>query len=500
MTDTPPPQTRVIGRYSILRELRRERHSVSYAAVDPVMNRQLVLKAVELLPPGSKLSTEDRKRVEQAFVRQAQAAGRLQHPNIVTVFDAGLSAAFGFLVIERPNGRQLHELIAGGLRPEYVQVASIGARIADAIECAHVNGVAHGHLGPQHVYLQGDGSPKVSGFGGWIDDGSGGDEALADTARLLPYFQNEITEESRRADLKAVGQLLYMLLVGRAPPTAAPNPAEGEAAAITRSARPETPAALARLVDQALLAGQVEGLKSAGALRDALTAFIWNERAENVSPSLLGIPLAPPPSRAPVHVATLTPNEQVAPTALTEARPAPPRAAGTRPGGATLTADVGGTAAFASPGSAAAAAAPASLDPRRWIDVLRPWAFRYRIALFSIGGFLLLSVLIGVLLGNLRHAPAAAAPATAMAAPVAEAPAADRGAVAAPKTPVNFDVHPWGEIVIDAKPTGVSPPLTSVELPAGRHHIEIRHEPSPAWSTDIDVQGTAPMRVEHGFE
>jgi serine/threonine-protein kinase len=497
MTDTPPPQTRVIGRYSILRELRRERHSVSYAAVDPVMNRQLVLKAVELLPAGSKITTEERKRVEQAFVRQAQAAGRLQHPNIVTVFDAGLSAAFGFLVIERVNGRPLHELIAGGLRPEYVQAASIAARIADAIECAHANGVAHGHLGPQHVYLQGDGSPKVSGFGGWIDDGSGGDEALAGTARLLPYFQNEVSEEARRADLKAVGQLLYMMLVGRAaPPT--PAPAEGEPAPITRAARPETPAALARLVDQALLAGQVEGLKSAGALRDALTAFIWNERAENVSPSLLGLPLAPPPSRAPVHVATLTPEEQVAPAAP-EPRAGAPRAAGTRPGAATLAVAAGQGAAGRGPGSGATAADAAA--PRNWIEAIKPWAIRYRVALVSVGGFLLVSILIGVLLGNLRRAPAAAAPAAAaIAAPAAEAPAAERVAATLPKTPVTLDVRPWGEVIVDAKPIGVSPPLTSVDLAPGRHHIEVRHDPAPPWSTDIDVQGTAPMRVEHGFE
>ena len=90
MSDIPKGPTRAIGRYTILRELRRERHSVSYAAVDPVMNRQLVVKAVELLPAGPRLSAEERKRVEQAFVRQAQAAGRLQHPHIVTVFDLSL--------------------------------------------------------------------------------------------------------------------------------------------------------------------------------------------------------------------------------------------------------------------------------------------------------------------------------------------------------------------------------------------------------------------------
>jgi serine/threonine-protein kinase len=519
MSDTPPPQTRVIGRYSILRELRRERHSVSYAAVDPVMNRQLVLKAVELLPAGPRLNGEERLRVEQAFVRQAQAAGRLQHPHIVTVFDAGLSHAFGFLVIERVNGRPLHELLAGGLRPAFVQCASIGARIADALECAHANGVAHGHLGPQHVYLQADGSPKISGFGGWIDDGASGDEALAGTERLLPYFQNEINEESRRHDLQALGQLLYMMLCGRAPPEAAraePAGAPRAAGAITRAGRPDTPPVLAALVDQAL-SGGAEGPRTAAALRDALTAFIWNERTENVAPNSLGIPLAAPPARAPVHVATITPEENVPP--LREPAPAAPapaptltlpptRPAALAPQAALPAAVAPAPAAAGVPAGAAApargtlparpgeAAAEPSYDLQSFIETLRPWALRYRLAIFGVGAFFFLAIFLGVLLGNLRHAPAAASASPAESAQAA-APAAP---VPQTRAPVSFDLRPWGEVLIDGKPTGVAPPMTQTEISGGHHHIEIRHDPAAPWSVDVDVRDATPIRIEHGFE
>lgn len=490
MNDTPTVPTRAIGRYTILRELRRERHSVSYAAVDPVMNRQLVVKAVELLPAGVRLSPDERKRVEQAFVRQAQAAGRLQHPHIVTVFDAGLSHAFGFLVIERINGRPLHELLAGGLRPAFVQCASIAARIADALECAHSNGVAHGHLGPQHVYLLGDGSPKVSGFGGWINDGASGDEALAGTERLLPYFQNEITEETRRADVRALGQLLYMMLVGRAAPAEAATAAPGQSP--TLAARPDTPPVLARLVDHCLLAAPPEGTQSAGALRDALTAFIWNERTESVAPNSLGIPLAAPPPqpRPPVHVATIAAANGVAPLAD------PPAVAAAR-------------AAFGGPASLnGATAAPVEIpNPlmqalQAQLERLRPWATRNRLPLMVGGALVTMGLFLGVVLGNLRHADAPTLPAVA-------GPAADSGAVAdaaapAPSAPVitvpvSFAVQPWGEIFIDGKPTGVTPPLTEVAVPTGRHHIEIRHASAPAWATDIDIQGTSTIRIEHTF-
>jgi len=119
-------------------------------------------------------------------VRQAQAAGKLHHPHIVTVFDAGRVHNVAYLAIERVAGRSLAELLAGGWRPELVHCASIAARVADAIEHAHVNGLAHGHLGPQHVLLQGDGAPKVEGFGGWIDSGAAGEDALVRTEKLLP--------------------------------------------------------------------------------------------------------------------------------------------------------------------------------------------------------------------------------------------------------------------------------------------------------------------------
>jgi serine/threonine-protein kinase len=533
MTETPPPQTRVIGRYSILRELRRERHSVSYAAVDPVMNRQLVVKAVELLPAGPRVSSEERKRVEQAFVRQAQAAGRLQHPHIVTVFDAGLSHAFGFLVIERVNGRPLHELLAGGLRPEFVQCASIGARIADALECAHSNGVAHGHLGPQHVYLQSDGSPKVSGFGGWIDDGATGDEALAGTARLLPYFQNEITQETRQQDLKAIGQLLFMMLTRRAAPEsalAAGGRPTDEPGSITRAARPETPVALARLVDQALLVGRIDGPKTAGALRDALTAFIWNERAENVAPNSLGIPLAPPPTRPPVHVATITPDDNV--SALRDAPATTPQVAPTQaatlapaattalaPTTDTLTAPAEPAPALAALGEVASVPAPTpagivaspavavpsdggapAFDLHALLQSIQPWAIKYRVALFAVGAFFALSIFLGVVLGNLRHTAPAAAPAASLAMGAAPDSITPEHPAAGPKASVSFDIRPWGEIFIDGKATGVSPPLTQMEITGGHHHIEIHHEPFPAWSADVDVLGATPIRIEHGFE
>ena len=143
-------------------------------------------------------------------------------------------------------------------------------------------------------------------------------------------------------------------------------------------------------------------------------------------------------------------------------------------------------------------------DPRlvKWFSV-SALAF----ALLSMG------ILLGVLLGNLRHpesasatpgtAPGAvnAAPAagTAPGTPVAEVAGSAAAAPIVADVPVSFDVHPWGEILIDGRPTGVTPPLTQVQVPVGRHHIEIRHANSPAWQTDVDALGSSTIHIEHTF-
>jgi hypothetical protein len=146
-----------------------------------------------------------------------------------------------------------------------------------------------------------------------------------------------------------------------------------------------------------------------------------------------------------------------------------------------------------------------------FIERVRPWATRNRLPLSAAGALLSVGIFLGVLLGNLRHPEAGtgtAVPAVAGAGTPdgAATGGSDAGAiVTAPphsvtiNVPVSFDVRPWGEIFIDGKPTGVTPPLTQVSVPVGHHHFEIRHGSSPAWQTDIDVQGTTTVRIEHNF-
>ena len=519
MNDALSPNLRLIGRYAVLRELRRDRSSVTYIGMDPVMHREVVLKAVQLPAPATIPDSNESQiaPLEAAFVRQAQAAGKLHHPHIVTVFDAGRVHNIAYLAIERVAGRSLAELLAGGWRPEFVHCASIAARVADAIEHAHVNGLAHGHLGPQHVLLQGDGAPKVEGFGGWIDSGHAGEDALVRTEKLLPYFQNELTEESRHRDVRSVAGVLHMMLSGKAPQVER----ETKVLRSVLRLRPDTPTELARIVDDTLAPEHPAGHRTAGDLRDALTAFLWNERKEHVPPGTIGIPLAAPPRTSvdfdPQTAQFMSPRPPTHSQAITPARPATvePLKPATRqviqpPATVTEAAPINEpplvveapgpdeAPPVASEPEPSLAFASGEFGKMAWQRSV-VWVRGHRTAVAAVGGLIAFGVILGVVLAQFAGRQSGASLAAALP-PAPKTPAVEAVTPAGGQGVVTFDIAPWGEVLVDNKPAGVAPPLTELKLPTGRHTIEIRHGDLPAVAATVDVDPAKPLRIRHHFQ
>jgi eukaryotic-like serine/threonine-protein kinase len=507
MNDALSPNLRLIGRYAVLRELRRDRSSVTYIGMDPVMHREVVLKAVQLPAPATIPDSNESEiaPLEAAFVRQAQAAGKLHHPHIVTVFDAGRVHNIAYLAIERVAGRSLAELLASGWRPEFIHCASIAARVSDAIEHAHTNGLAHGHLGPQHVLLQADGAPKVEGFGGWIDSGSAGEDALARTEKLLPYFQNELTEESRQRDVRSVAAVLHMMLTGKAPQF----DSDGRIQQSVLKLRPDTPSELAGIVDDTLALDHVAGHRTAGDLRDSLTAFLWNERKSHVPPGTIGIPLSAPPAQPnaidpdATQLMPKRPPTRSRPSTLSAPRPAtrqviqpdpiPPREV------PAIIPDEPPPQPAAAPPEPSLAAAGSEYGQLAWSRTVE-WVRGHRTAVAAVGGLIAFGVILGVLLAQFAGRSGGANLTAAMPTPV-KAPASEP--VLAPigaEGVVTFDIAPWGEVLVDNKPAGVAPPLAELKLPSGRHTIEIRHGESPAVAATVDVDPAKPLRIRHRFQ
>ena len=481
---------KLIGRYSILRELRRDRYTVAYLAFDPVLNRELVLKAVQLRPPPGQEAT-GHDRIDQAFMRQAQAAGRLHHPHIVTVFDAGRVHNIGFLALEKVDGKLLDEAMAEGFRPGFLQAADIAARIADAIEYAHARGVPHGHLGASRIYLQGpERSPKVMGFGGWIDTGTTGDFELSATEVLLPYFESELSPEARRKDVRALGALLFLLLTGTRPDLKAlRDRRSGESAIIDM--RPAAPLALAEIAESALELRNLRPFGTAAQMRNALTTYLWGSREAH------GLPNAATITGAPARL-------EIAPAAATLAVPtmeaaAPPvRAQGGRRTSGFLGVGALGAAVLAMLAIASTA--------------LTGGGERERVTDRAAAGAAAAS--------DPMPAPTTtAAPATRAGSPApasqpaqrtsaqttrfgvsSERPVRTAAAVPGSEGVVELAVAPWGEVFVNGAARGTTPPLQHLTLPAGRHTIELRNGDRQPYIAQVVVAPDRPQQITYRFQ
>ena len=489
MAEALTQNLKLIGRYSILRELRRDRHTVAYLAMDPVLNRELVLKAVQLQPRRDEESA-GHERIEQAFMRQAQAAGRLHHPHIVTVFDAGRVHNVGYLALERVDGKLLDEAMRDGFRPGVLQAADIAARVADAVEHAHSRGVPHGHLVPSRIYLQEpDKVPKVMGFGGWIDSGTTGDFELTGTQAMLPYFQNELGPEARRKDIRALGALLFVLLTATRPDLNALRSRKGGDSPILEI-RPAAPLALAEIAENALELHGTRPFGTAAQFRNALTTFLWGNRGSQSSSALTitGMPArveivptvqiqVPTVGRQSAMGINRPPHSRFSnPIALAAAACAIALIAafgaawrGASAPAASLSSAAEGqippSQPAASPDTAAPAAAPALNPPASESVPQRPETTSQR--------------------PNLRVSTSRSAKAAAS--------GSEKGLVV-------FAVAPWGEVFVNGASEGTTPPLAQLQLPAGRHTIELRNGQGQPYVTQVDVVPGRPLRISHLFK
>ncbi len=151
-----------LGRYVIESTLGKGAMGVVYLARDPVIGRRVALKTLTI-PEDSEEAEEFRQR----FLREGQAAGILNHPGIVTVFDAGVDDATGlsFIAMEFIEGRSLREFLRSGHGFAYSEVARIGAALAAALDYAHSKGVVHRDIKPANVLFTPQGMVKITDFG-----------------------------------------------------------------------------------------------------------------------------------------------------------------------------------------------------------------------------------------------------------------------------------------------------------------------------------------------
>jgi serine/threonine-protein kinase len=208
-----------IGRYEIRKEVGRGAMGVVYLADDPRLRRSVAVKTFAL--PGG-LSEDQKHEFRERFLREAQAAGGLCHPGIVTIYDADEDPDRGvpFIAMEYVPGKSLAEVLSekGRLDPE--RVFAIAGVLADALHLAHNAGIVHRDLKPANLLVcETDGAVKIADFGvarlptsSLTRSGT----AVGSPAYMSPE-QIRGRPVDRRSDLFSLGTVLYECLCGQSP-------------------------------------------------------------------------------------------------------------------------------------------------------------------------------------------------------------------------------------------------------------------------------------------
>jgi serine/threonine protein kinase len=208
---------RRFGRYEILDEIGRGAMGVVYRARDPKINRLVAIKSISLAHQPPEAQREFRER----FLREAEAAGRLSHPGIVTIFDVGEEPETHdpYLVMEHVRGLSLDKILQekGKLAPDVA--VELTAELAEALDCAHGQNVIHRDLKPANILLTEDGHPKIADFGVAklnLENLTLHGHVLGTPSFMSPEQLNGEAVDGR-SDLFSLGVVLYMLLTGHRP-------------------------------------------------------------------------------------------------------------------------------------------------------------------------------------------------------------------------------------------------------------------------------------------
>jgi eukaryotic-like serine/threonine-protein kinase len=246
-----------LGRYQLEREIGRGAMGIVYLGRDTAINRMVAIKAI---PLASEFSDAELVEARSRFFREAETAGRLNHPNIVTIYDVGEERGLAYIAMEYLKGRHLSDYAKADRLLEPRKVLEVIGRTADALGFAHKQQVVHRDIKPANLmYDPSTDTLKITDFG--IARLSGAGSTRTGIVLGTPSFMSPEQLEGRtvtgHSDLFSLGVSLFQLLTGQLPFTAdsmtglmqqiaeAPHPP-------LRAFRPDLPACVESVIDRAL--------------------------------------------------------------------------------------------------------------------------------------------------------------------------------------------------------------------------------------------------------
>ena len=207
----------MLGRYQVEKELGKGAMGVVYLGKDPKIGRVVAIKTMAL---SQEFEGEELDDARERFFREAETAGRLQHQNIVTIFDAGEEHDLAYIAMEFLKGKDLADVTKAGQLLPVATVLSIVARVAEALAYAHKQNVVHRDIKPANIMYDGEtDSVKVTDFGiARITDSSKTKTGLVlGTPSFMSPEQIAGKKIDGRSDLYSLGVMLYQMLAGALP-------------------------------------------------------------------------------------------------------------------------------------------------------------------------------------------------------------------------------------------------------------------------------------------
>jgi serine/threonine-protein kinase len=271
------PETQRLGRYHLEREIGRGAMGIVYLGRDTAINRMVAIKAI---PLASEFSDAELVEARARFFREAETAGRLNHPNIVTIYDVGEERGLAYIAMEYLKGRHLSDFAKSDNLMEPRKIIEAISRTADALGFAHKQQVVHRDIKPANLmYDPGTDVLKITDFGiaRLSDSGTTRTGIVLGTPSFMSPEQLEGRTVTGHSDLFSLGVSLFQLLTGQLPFTAdsmtglmqqiaeAPHPP-------LRAFRPDLPACVESVIDRALAKNPADryetGAQMAAALQD----------------------------------------------------------------------------------------------------------------------------------------------------------------------------------------------------------------------------------------
>lgn len=261
---------KTLGEYQLTELISQSGNTILFKAFQPSKNRYL---AVKVLTPDLSPSSSDTQR----FLQQAQLASQMSHPNLLPVYDSGQAEGVAYLSSAFSDRGNLDNNLSHFYNP--LEAQALINRIVDALDYIHGQGYVHGNLKPANVFLDAGNSPLLADFG----------LAQPLSASASPYLSPEQREGGivdKRADIYALGVLLFEVLTGAPPPV-------GTVVSL-HSKRPDLPVAVEKVIFKAMAQNPDARFQSA---REFRSAFASSLQAPLPPPQPVYAP--PPQSYAP---------------------------------------------------------------------------------------------------------------------------------------------------------------------------------------------------------